>query len=99
MAEADSPRSNVLYQGANSQQTAWVGSILDGSRFVRSSFSDCEFIDTSLRSDTFAQVSFDDSRMLKCSFNNVVIEASDVSGLVINGVNIGDLLAERKAEG
>lgn len=87
---------NMLFVNADIRQSTWNLSSLNGSMFSQSQLSRSQFTDCNLTRNTFARVSFEKSRFTHCSLRNVTIEASDVTGLVINGVNVGNLFATKK---
>lgn len=83
---------NALFQGQDVQQSAWVGSTLDGSRVVNSTLRDVAFLNSSLEGSTFAKVSLNNARFTNCDLRNVVIEGSDIESLNVNGVDVSVLL-------
>jgi hypothetical protein len=82
---------NMFVENADVRQTTWHRTVFNGSVVADSSIGSCQLLDVNMRDNTFARVSLDNSYLTHCSMRNVVIEATDVTGLVINGVRIGDL--------
>jgi uncharacterized protein YjbI with pentapeptide repeats len=88
---------NMFLENFDVRQSTWHYTAFQGSVIAESNLDYSQLLQVNMRQTTFARVTLDHSRLIGCSLRDVVLEACDVSGLVINGVRIGDLFVSYSA--
>jgi uncharacterized protein YjbI with pentapeptide repeats len=82
---------NMFLENIDVRQSTWHRAAFLGSVISESSLDDSQLLKVDMRRMTFARAKLDSSRFIGCSLRNVILEGCDVSGLIVNGVRIGDL--------
>ncbi|MFZ6680219.1 hypothetical protein [Undibacterium sp. Tian12W] len=66
--------------------------LLQGRDFHRMDLADSNFNEINLRASKFFSVDLEACRFANCSFKNITIESSDVTGMKINDIPVSELL-------